>query len=79
MLGHGILKFFCPILDKKDPPEDKELSDPSGPLSTVIPSPSIASCNTEVTKVLKQAKWSVTKIRYTKLTPAQRYEIGRKS
>ena len=24
-LGHGILKYFSPILDKKDPPEDKEL------------------------------------------------------
>ena len=51
MLGHGILKYFRPILDKKDPPEDKELPDPSGPLSKVIPSSSIASCNAEVTKV----------------------------
>ena len=25
MLGHGILKYFRPILDKKDPPEDKEV------------------------------------------------------
>ena len=25
MLGHEILKYFHPILDKKDPPEDKEL------------------------------------------------------
>ena len=25
MLGHGILKYFRPILDKKVPPEDKEL------------------------------------------------------
>ena len=25
MSGHGILKYFHPILDKKDPPEDKEV------------------------------------------------------
>ena len=25
MSGHEILKYFCPILDKKDPPEDKQL------------------------------------------------------
>ena len=68
MLGHGILKYFCPFLCKKTPPEDKKLPDPPGPLSKVIPS-SIASCNTEVTRVLKQAKWSVTKNFYTKLTP----------
>ena len=78
MSGDGILKYFRPILDKKDPPEDKELPDPSGPLSKVIPSSSIASCNAKVTKVLKQAKRSVTKNYYTKLTPAQRYEIGKK-
>ena len=70
MLGHGILKYFRPILDKKDPPEDKESPNPSRPLSKVIPSSSIASYNAEVTKVLKQAKRSVTKNRYTKVTPA---------
>ena len=25
MSGLEILKYFCPILDKKDPPEDKEI------------------------------------------------------
>ena len=24
MLGHGILKYFCPITHKKDAPEDKD-------------------------------------------------------
>ena len=73
MSGHGILKYFCPILDKKDPPEDQKLPDPSAPLSKLIPSSSIASCNAEVTKVLKQAKpASVVKKCYTKLTPVQR-------
>ena len=51
MAGHGILKYFCPIFDKKnppedkDPPEDKELANPSGLLSKDIPLSSIASCN----------------------------------
>jgi len=79
MSGHGILKYFRPVVNKKDPPEDKKLPDPSGPLSKVIPSSSIASCNAEVAKVLKQAKpASVAKKCYTKLTPVQRYEIGKK-
>ena len=42
MWEHEILKYFRPILDKKNPPEDKELPNPSGPLSKVIPSSSIA-------------------------------------
>ena len=66
-----------PLVDK-NPPEDKELPDPSGLLSKVIPSSSIASCNAEVTKVMKQAKRPVTKSGYTKLTPAQRHKIGGK-
>ena len=70
MSGHGILKYFHPILDKKDSPKDKELPDPSGPLSKVMPLSSIACCNAKVTKVLKQAKRSVTKNHYMKLTPA---------
>ena len=70
MSGHRFWStYFRPILDKKDLPEDKELPDPSGPLSKVIPSSSIATCNAEVTNVLKQAKRSVAKNRYTKLTP----------
>ena len=56
MLEHGILKYFCPILDKKDPPIDKELPNPSGPLSKVMPS--------------EQVEQSFTKNGYTKLTPA---------
>ena len=64
---------------KNDPPEDKELRDPSGPLSKVIPSSSIARCNAEVSKVMKEVKRSaVTRSSYMKLTPAQRYEIGKK-
>ena len=62
MSQHGILKYFRPILDKKDPPEDKELPDPLSKVTTG--SSSIASCSAEVTKVLKQAKRSVTKNHY---------------
>ena len=32
MLEHGIINHFHPILDKKDPPEDKELVLPSYPI-----------------------------------------------
>ena len=78
MLQHRILKYFHPVLDKKDPSEDKELPNPSGPLSKVEPSLSIASCKAEIMKVLKQVKWPVAKNCYTKLTSAQRYEIGKK-
>ena len=82
MSGHRILKHFRPIKKDphvdKNPPEDKELPDPSGLLSKVIPLSSITSFNAEVAKVMKQAKWPITKSGYTKLTPAQRYEIGRK-
>ena len=68
--------YFCPILDKKDPPKNKELPDPSESLLEVIPLSSIVNCNAEVTKVAKQVKRSATNNCYTKLTPAQRYEIG---
>ena len=62
--------YFRPILDKEDSPEEKWLPNPFEALLKVIPSLSIASCNTEVTKMLKQAKQSVTKNHYTKLTSA---------
>ena len=75
MAGQGILKYFSL---KKDQSEDKKLPDPSGPLSKVIPSSSIASCNAEVTKVLKLQATRVAKKCYTKLTPVQRYDIGKR-
>ena len=37
MLEHGILKYFHPILDRQNPPEDKELYNLSGPLSKIVP------------------------------------------
>ena len=47
MLQHRILKYFRPVLDKKDPPEDKdpsedeELPNPSGPLSNLCQLPAV--------------------------------------
>ena len=72
LLTQGLSSYVrtC-ILDKKDPPEDEKLPDPSGPLSKIILLSSIANCNAEVTKVMKQATLSVTKNCYTKLTPAR--------
>ena len=78
------MKYFHPITGKndtteeKDPLKGKELTNPSGPLSKAIPSSSIVRCNTEVTMVPKQAKWSVTPNCYMKLTPTQKYKIGKK-
>ena len=56
MLRYGILKYFCPILDKKVPPKDKELySIRPGHYQRfacegykLVP---IVSCNDEVTKI----------------------------
>ena len=86
MSGHGILKYFRPITHKKDASENKDPSEGqeyiylSGPyLSKVIPPIVIViNCqlyNTDVTRLLKQAKCSFTKNCYTNLTPAQKYEI----
>ena len=66
MSGHGILKLFYTILDKKDPPEDKELYSISlGHYRKLYQLSLIATeaYNAEVTKMLKHAKWkwSVTK------------------
>ena len=63
--------------EDKDPPEGKELPNLFGShkLKVIPLSSSIASCNADVTRVLKQAKRSFTENCYTKLTPAQRCEI----
>ena len=68
MSGHGILKHFCPIThkmyapDDKDPPEGKELPNVFGTYiymeGYTIVIMIIASCNTDVTRVLKQMKRS---------------------
>ena len=86
-LGHGILKYFCPITHKmntpedKDPPEGKELPKLFGLYIYIegyrdchrdqLP----AVLNADITRVLKQVKRSFTKNCYMKLTPAKRCEI----
>ena len=68
------MKYFCPILDKKDPLEDKELySICLGDYQRLYPSSlvAIAVYNAEVTKIetICYQKW---------LTLAPRHEIGKK-
>ena len=86
MSGHGILKYFRPITHKmyapedKDPPEGKELPNLFVLYIIILKvisssSGSIASCNADVTRVVKQAKRYFTKNCYMKLIPAQRCEI----
>ena len=68
MLGLVILKYFCPILDKKDPPEDKELySICLGHYRRLYPLSLVAKV-IQIETVCYQ-KW---------LTLAQRHEIGKK-
>ena len=72
-MSAGILKYFS-IVDKR-----KRLPDPAGPLSRTIPSSSIAACNKEVEAVLENGRHSGVKGPYCKLTPSQRWEVGKKA
>ena len=72
-MSAGILKYFS-IVDKR-----KRLPDPAGPLSRTIPSSSIAACNKEVEAVLENGCHSGVKGPYCKLTPSQRWEVGKKA
>ena len=74
----SLLKYFKPIPSTPGTPTEYRLPDPSGCLLEVMLSPSIMVCNAEVTKVL-DAESSGTRKPYLKLTPAQRFEIGRSS
>ena len=72
----SILKYFkC----KNEATSKTELSfnlpDPSGSLSLEMPSTLITAANDAVEEVLK----AKTKQQYVKLTPAQRFEIGKKA
>lgn len=69
----SLLNYFRPIREKIG------LPDPSGPLSSTVPSSSIAACNAEVIAVLEKVASSGVKQPYCKLSPAQRYEIGKKA
>ena len=57
--------------------EDKlQLPDPRGPLCALVPSSAINAANKQVTKVLTVP---VRRGPYFKLTPAQRFEIGKRA
>ena len=51
--------------------------DPSGSLSLEMPSTSIAAANEAIEQVLKVTNCKATP-QYVKITPAQRYEFGKK-
>ena len=74
----SLLKYFHPV-KKNDP--SSGLPDPSGPLCIKISSPVIEATNAKVRAVRQSqdAQPSVRKKPYCKLSPAQRYEIGKKA
>ena len=65
--------------------ERQHLPNPNGPLSVKVPSSGIAAANLHVSKLLDKTNPSVsngeagTQGPYTVLTPAQKYEIGKKA
>ena len=71
----SILNYFRPVKQKLD------LPDPSGPLSK-LPSTAIASANVKVLAALEdgeEMKKKVSRGPYLSLTPAQKYEIGKRA
>ena len=85
-----ILKYFKPVCKKE---KGFTLPDPSGPLSEGVPSSSIEAANNKVSELianpLESASWSKSEIypsqlktkrqQYLILTPAKRYEIGKRA
>ena len=71
----SILKYMRPVKRKQD------LPDPSGPLSELIPLTAIASANAKVLEALEEGEEVKKKPRgpYSSLTPAQKYEIGKRA
>ena len=70
----SILKYFHLLTKKND------LPDLSGPLSEQMPSTAIASGNVKVLEALKKGEEKKKRSRgpYLSLTPAQKYEIGKR-
>lgn len=69
----SILKYLHPL--------NQNLSDPSGPLSEQIPVTAIASANVKVLEALQgnEEKKKRSRGLYLSLTPAQKYEIGKRA
>ena len=72
----SILNYFHPVKQRQD------LPDPSGPLSELKPLTVIASANVKVLATLEdgeEMKKKVNRGPYSSLTPAQKYEIGKRA
>ena len=72
----SILKYFkcVPVLI-----QDEGLPEPSSSLSNVVPPKAIEMANAEVVKVKNKAPRSSRSVPYLILTPAQRYEVGKRA
>ena len=66
----SLLKYF-----RSRKSNDESLPSPSGSLSTVMPSTAIVAANSFVEKEVKQS----VRAPYLILTPAQRYQVGKRA
>ena len=71
----ALLKYFKPVNSKT---LDNTLPDLDSSLNEVVPLTAIAKPNETVSKVLQQSSSSGERWPYLKLTPAQRYQIGKR-
>jgi len=71
----SILKYVRPLKQKSD------LPDPVGPLSEKVPSSAISAASKKFIKALDDAQESKKRSRgpYLSLTPAQKYEVGKRA
>ena len=61
------------------PIQDEGLPEPSSSLSNVVPPKAIEMANAEVVKVKNKAPRGSRSVPYLILTPAQRYEVGKRA
>ena len=76
----GILKYFHVVKKESSstPNGETNLPDPSGPLSKVIPSSTIAKVNEKVSSVIEKPA-AASRGPYFHVTAAQRYQIGKRA
>ena len=75
----GILKYFHRIVKKSSSDETKvNLPDPSGPLSKVIPSSTIAIANEKVSAI-EEMPGAASRTPYLHLTGAQKFKVGKRA
>ena len=73
-MSYSLLKYFSPINGKRSS-NDETLPSPTGTLSRLMPSTAISTANSSVKKEMKRSARSP----YLNLTPAQRYQVGRRA